>query len=67
MANPVNTGPTLPGRPSYVYDHKTDCFVGPKGTHVPADWVPAGRKISMLDFLYLLGRIEKREKGVCNA
>lgn len=67
MPNPTNTGPTLPGRPSYVYDHKTDCFTGPGGVHIPASWVPAGRTISMLDFLYLLSRVEDRDKGACNA
>ena len=67
MTNPTNTGPTLPGRPSYVYDHKTDCFTGPGRVHIPASWVPAGRTISMLDFLYLLSRVEEREKGACNA
>lgn len=63
MANPTtNTGPTLPGRPSYVYDHKTDCFVGPGGVHIPAEWVPTGKTMSLLDFLYLLIGVAKREE-----
>lgn len=65
MATPVHNhnGPLLPGRGSARFNYHTQCFETLAGASVPVEWVPPGRKITMLDFLWLLTRIERREKG----
>ena len=58
-----NHSPVLPGRGSARFNDHTQCFETLAGASIPAEWVPPGRTITVLDLLALLTRIEHREKG----
>lgn len=62
MATP-NHSHVLPCRGSARFNDHTQCFETLTGASIPAEWVPPGRTITVLDLLALLMRIEHREKG----
>lgn len=55
--------PVVPSEGSARFNRHTQCFETAAGASVPAELVPPGSTMSMVEFLGLLAQIECREKG----